>query len=379
MRHTLPVPAFALLTTLVLAGCPVDDDDTTGDDDSATGDDDDNGQTHAVVTTTDFTVGSLATVDLDDWTVTDEITATSGDPVVQTVFDSVYQINRFQHDSVRRYAPPDFLTPLLEFSTGEGSNPQWIADCADALFVSRYEEPTLGIFQRDSGLSMGEVDLSTYADGDGLPEASSMVMLGGMLYVGLQRMDRNEGWQPAPDGGRVVEIDCFERQVTRDWVTGPNVVLHRHPDRDDALMLVEGAMFDSEYEMLLDGGIRELVLTEEEPGPLLLTEAELGGNIVAFGAGGSGLGVLALNVDEVHYLLCVDLAAWTTTEVIETTSWVPQFGVNDRDQAFALLRSGPADPGAPGGIAVIDLTDCTDLTDGELISFSLQPYSVAFY
>ncbi len=380
MRDTLSVPSFALLFTLTLAGCPVDDDDV-GDDDSAAADDDDDGhsQTHAVVTTTDFTVGSLATVDLGDWTVNDEITATTGDPVVQVVGDDLFQINRFQHDAVRRYVPGEFQSPLLEFSTGAGSNPQWVADCAGSLFVTRYEEAAIGVFQRDTGLSTGELDLSAYADADGLPEPSSMVVLGGLLYVGLQRMDRDAGWQPDPDGGRVLEIDCETREVLRDWETGPNVVLHVHPDRDDALMLVEGAMFDLDFEMLLDGGVRELMLDDEAPGPLRLTEADLGGNIVAFGAGSSGLGLLALNADEVHHLLCVDLSTWSTTEVLETTSWVPDIRVNDRDQAFVLLRSGPADLEAPGGIAVVDLTDCTDLTAGELISFSLQPYSVAFY
>ena len=379
MRDALSVPAFALLLALALVGCPTDDDDV-GDDDSAVGDDDDDErQTHALVTTTDFTVGSLATVDLDDWTITDEITATTGDPVVQVVGDDVYQINRFQHDSVRRYAPGEFQTPLLEFSTGAGSNPQWVAECAGVLFVTRYEEPSVGLFQKDTGLSMGELDLSAYADADGLPEASSMVVLGGLLYLGLQRMDRDSGWQPDPEGGRVLEIDCDTREVLREWTTGPNVVLHLHPERDDALLLVEGAMFDPDYEMLLDGGLGELELTEAAPAPPLVTEEELGGNIVAFGAGGAGLGLLALNVDEVHHLLCVDLTTGATTEVSETTSWVPDIRVNDRDQAFVLFRSGPADLEAPGGIAVIDLADCTDLTADELISFSLQPYSVAFY
>ncbi len=377
MTDHLLRPPFALILALALAGCPVDDDDDTGDDDSA--EDDVARQTHALVTTTDFTVGSLATVDLDDRAVTDEITAATGDPVVQVHDGLAYQINRFQHDAVRVYDPPDFQTPLLEFSTGAGSNPQQVIPCAGALFVSLYEEDFIGVFDPNTGLPLGEVDLSDFADGDGMPEAASMLRLDGMLYAGLQRMDRDEGWQPDPGGGRVVEIDCDTREVTRHWVTGPNVTVYRQPGRDDALLLVEGVLFDSEAEMLLDGGVLELILDDDAPGPILLAEADLGGNIVAFAAGGSGLGLLALNVEEVHHLLCVDLATWATTELFETTSWIPEIRVDDRDQGYALLRSGPADLDAPGGIAVVDLTECADLTGEQLISFSLQPYSVAFY
>ncbi len=359
---------------LALLGCPVDDDDVA-DDDSA-GDDD---GTHALLTTTDFTVGALATVDLADWTVADEITAATGDPVVQVHDGLAYQINRFQHDAVRVYDPPDFQTPLLEFSTGAGSNPQWVVPCAGALFVTRYEMDSLGIFDPGSGLELGEIDLSAYVDGDGLPEAASMVRVGDHLYAGLQRMDRDAGWQPDPDGGRVLEIDCVAREITREWETGANVMVHGVPGRTDGLLLTEGALFDPDYQMLLDGGVRELALTDDAPGPLRLTEETLGGNIVAFGAGGAGLGLLALNVDEVHQLLCVDLTTWETTALWQTTSWIPEIQVNDRDQAFVPLRSGPADPAAPGGIAVIDLTDCADLTGDAWIAFSLQPYSVGFY
>jgi hypothetical protein len=376
LRGRVPRYGLALVLILTLAGCPLDDDDDA-DDDSA-GDDDDN-QTHALVATTDFTVGALATIDLDDWTVVDEITATTGDPVVQVHDGLVYQINRFQHDSVRVYDPPDFSTPLLEFSTGAGSNPQWVVPCAGALFVTRYESDSIGVFDPGTGLPLDEVDLSAFADADGLPEASSMIRLGDHLYAGLQRMDRDAGWQPDPEGGRVVEIDCVDRQVSRWWDTGANVMVHRVPDRDGEMLVVEGALFDLDYQMMLDGGIRELVLTDDAPGPLQLTEVELGGNIVAFAAGGGGVGLLALNVDEVHHLLCVDLVTWETTALWQTTSWIPEIQVNDRDQAFVPLRSGPADPGAPGGIAVIDLATCTDLTSGDLITFSLQPYSVGFF
>ena len=52
---------------------------------------------------------------------------------------AIYAINRYQHDSIRRYDPPDLRNPRLEFSTGAGSNPERVALCDGALFVTRLE------------------------------------------------------------------------------------------------------------------------------------------------------------------------------------------------------------------------------------------------
>ena len=375
-----PRNSFLLLCVLssALLGCPAGD----GDDDSAALDDDDSADpvahhTRALIGTTDFTVGALAEVALDTLEVTDEVTATTGDSVVRADGGYVIVINRFQHDSVRLYDPDDLLTPLSEFSTGAGSNPQEALLCDGRLFVTRLELDSIGVYDPDSGLPVGEVDLSAWADDDGVPEAATMVRVAGTLYVGLQRLDRDNAWLPAADGGRVVEVDCGAMEVTRGWAVAANVTVRLHPRRNDALLLNDGPYWTAENLVATDGGLRELELDGDEAGDYLLTEESLGGHIVSVVAAATGYGLLVTAEDEGHRIFCLDMEDWTATELAFTTGWIPEVGVSDQGLAFVLIRSW-LDPQLQGGVAVYDLDDCSCFTGNDLLSFSLDPFSVAF-
>jgi hypothetical protein len=377
MAHRFPL-SLLLSLLLLSSGCPTgfdDDDDTTGDDDDSAGVD---AQTHAVVTTTDFAVGALATVDLDTWEVTDSITATSADPFVRTDDGLVLQINRWQHDSVRIYDPADLTTPLVELSTGAGSNPQEALFCGGDLFVTRLEETSIGVYDPDTGMAVGTVDLSTWTDDDGSPEATTMARIGDTLYVGLQRLDRaSVWWTPSDGGGRVLEVDCASREVTREWSTGSNVIVQQHPVVDDTLLLVDGAYYTDEGLVSLDGGIRELPL-DGEPGSYRLTDEDLGGNVLGVAATAEGRGIVITAEDVGHRVLCLDMADWSTTELLFTEAYIPEFAVNDRGEAWIVVRSW-LDPEDEGGLLVIDLDTCTDLTEDSWIRFELEPFSVAFF
>ena len=375
MAHHLLL-SLLLSFTLLGSGCPtVDDDDTVGDDDDSAAA---AHQTHAVLTTTDFAVGALATVDLDTWGVTDSITATSADPFVRVDGGLVLQINRWQHDSVRIYDPATLTTPLAEFSTGAGSNPQEARFCGDHLFVTRLEETSIGVYDPGSGMAVGQVDLSAWVDDDGSPEATTMTRVGDTLYVGLQRLDRDSiWWTPSDGGGRVLELDCATREITREWTTASNVMVQRHPLDDDALLLVDGAYYTDEGLVSLDGGIRELPL-DGEPGPHQLTDEDLGGNVIGVAATATGRGIVVTAEDVGHRVLCLDMADWTTTELLFTEAYIPEFAVNARGEAWIVVRSW-LDPDDEGGLMVIDLETCTDLTGDDLIRFELEPFSVAFF
>jgi len=366
-----------LLLSAALQGCPSDE----GDDDSAAVGDDDSAEpathhTRALIGTTDFTVGALAEVDLDTFTVGDEITATTGDSVVRADSGYVIVINRFQHDSVRLYDSADLLTPLTEFSTGAGSNPQEALLCDGKLFVTRLELDTIGVYDPDTGLPVGEVDLSAWADDDGVPEAATMARLDDALYVGLQRLDRDNSWLPAQDGGRVVEVDCQAMEVTRGWITASNVTVRVHPRRDAALLVHDGPYWTADNLVATEGGIRELGLGDDEVGDYLLTEEDLGGHVIGLVAADSGFGLVVTAEDEGHRFFCLDMEAWNTTELAFTSGWIPEVAASDDGLAFVPIRSW-IDPELPGGIAVYDLDDCSCVTGDDLLSFSLDPFSVA--
>ena len=53
---------------------------------------------------------------------------------------------------------------------------------------------------------LGEIDLSAFADADGLPEVSQIARVGERLYLSCQRLDRDGGWGPA-DISYLIAVD----------------------------------------------------------------------------------------------------------------------------------------------------------------------------
>ena len=369
---------FVAIVPLLVTGCvntsdgPIDDDD----DSAAPGD----ARTHAAVTTTDFSVGALAKVELDTRELTDEVTATSSDPVVRADGGLLFVINRYMFDSVRVYEPPDLQMPRVEFSTGAGSNPHDAAHCSGAIFVARYDLDSIGVYDIDTGIQIDEVDLSGWADEDGLPEASTLVRRGTTLYVGLQRMVREGAfWTPANGGGAVVAVDCETRDVVNSWTTGPNVFIQPHPMDDDALLLLDGIYWDPSGEIPLDGGVHPLPLEGQEPGDALIDEAMVGGNIVAVAADEAGRGLLVSADADQHHVHCVDLISGTTELILSSTAYIPSVQGNDRGEAWVVMRAPYDDPGAGGGLAVYDMDTCEQSDPEPWISTSLEPFSIDFY
>ncbi len=370
-RTALALPLIALLTS---QGCVTSPGGSGDDDDSSA---DSAFQTHAVVTTTDFSVGALATVDLDTRELREEITATSADPIVRVDSGLVFQINRWMFDSVRVYEPPDLQQPVLEFSTGAGSNPHDAVLCDGAIFVTRYHEAALGVYDLDTGIGLGEIDLSPWADEDGIPEASTLVRRGTTIYVGLQRMIREGAFWPAdPDGGVILEIDCEAREVTGEWSTGPNVAIQAHPMDDDALLLIEGIYTDESGAITLDGGLRTLDLLDDAPGPIEIDEDTVGGNIVAVAVGPDGRGLLITADALEHHVHGLDLVAGTTQLLDSTTAYIPEARANDRGEAWVVRRAPLDDLEAGGGLAVYDLAAFEQVA---WIGTSLEPFSIDFF
>lgn len=380
--------AAALLA--VAAGCTPasDDDDSAGADDDSAGADDDTagdddvaaGATHAVVTTTDYSVGSLALVELDGWAVQDEIVTTSGDPSVTVDDGTILVVNAFGADNLTAYDPEDFSAPLFQVSTGAGSNPRRVASCGGAYFVTRYEEASLLVLDPGTGQTVGTVDLSGWDDGDGTPEAFSAVALDDTLYVSLQRFERaGYVWTPAADGGRILEIDCGTRTVLREFTTGPSPTLARHPMDPGKLLVFEGVYYDETFAVAQDGGARVL-----DPGTGALDagytwpEAEVGGNLAGFGGLASGKGILAVGTDTGSRIYCADLAAGTATLLDESTSFVNDVAADDRGDVWVVQRVSWLDPESDAGLRIFEAETCTERTAGGWIATSLEPYAVAF-
>src|SRR5439155_9024077 len=77
----------------------------------------------AVIVTTDFETGLLATVGVRPHRVAHAATPIHSDAVVRAAGERVYVVNRFLGDNLQVLDPAHGLATLLQCSTGPGSNP----------------------------------------------------------------------------------------------------------------------------------------------------------------------------------------------------------------------------------------------------------------
>ncbi len=322
-------------------------------------------QVTAILTTTDYSVGSLATVDLATWEVTDGITDTTGDPVVDVSGGYVFQINRFNYDDVRVYEPGSYGAPITEFALDDGANPHDAEVCNGELFLSQFGAPELVIYDPESGLLTGSVDLSAYADADGNPEMSDIVQVDGKLYVALENLDTGGSWTPV--GGAVVEIDCATRAVTADWSPGFGVSVFPYPPEPSKVVVSTREDADGGS----TGGLWLLDTSDGSLSELLVPDAELGGQVIAFTAYETGAVAMIATPNYTYSYGCIDLSDWSYTEVEADLGYIPAMAGNDWGQAWFAAGNK--------GVWIYDVETCTSLTGQDPIKLGLGAYSVAFY
>jgi dipeptidyl aminopeptidase/acylaminoacyl peptidase len=327
------------------------------------------GGPYAVVSTTDFSVGALALVDLESGAVSDMVTATSGDPSVVADGGWLFQVNGYNTDTIRVYEPGDLFAPLAEFSTGAGSNPHDVEVCGGKLFVSLYETTRIGIYDPASGSEIGEISLADWSDSDGIPEVSNLVELDGVLFAALQHFDRDDGWSSTE--GEVIEIDCDSGTVVQTWQVGPSPRITAHPTRPDALLVLTGVYWQA------DGGIWVLDTEEglEEEAVLLESEAQVDLVSLATSAGGH-LVLTAAGFESGSSLVCLDLSTGIWSSAAATEAWYARIHASPSGEAWVSVRPTPDDPNH--GLLVFDIDACAPRNDLSRFTLTLPPYGVAF-
>lgn len=164
-------------------------------------------QSDLFVITTDFSTGSTAFLAANAAEAEVNLLGIHSDAVGHYHDGRVYIVNRLGQDNILVLDAMDLRTPLTQFSVGNGANPHDIEIVApDKAYVTRYETASLLIVNPQDGAELGEIDLSAFADADGLPEVSQIVRVGDLLYLSCQRLDRNGGWGPV-DVSYLIVVD----------------------------------------------------------------------------------------------------------------------------------------------------------------------------
>lgn len=313
-----------------------------------------------------FDAGTLTLVDLDSQTVCDDVVAASRDTVIDVgPLGEVVDVGRLGTDRISIFEPPDFGAPTTSFSVGRASNPQGAAFCGGAWWVPQLASAELQAFDA-SGVRIATVDLSPFADADGIPEASDAITDGRRLDLVLQRLDRDQAFAPT-DHGHIVRVDCEEATLVADARTPPNPSLAQRGD-ERVILGVDG----------LDrwSGQGDLEPWIRLPEPAVLAD---------FTDSGAGL-VVTREPSGWHHIHCVS-ADGETSRLGSTEAFLTDVQVTDRGHIWVAAREGYADPEqAPdadplpasevGEIWRIEPETCS-ITDR--LPTALMPYSLGVY
>ena len=242
-----------------------------------------NSDTRAFILTTDYADSSFSVIDVNNPNIVEkDIASTHGDDEVRYYNGKVYVLNRWGYDQIEVFDAEDNFEKVSEFSTGAGTNPQDIAFISNnKAYVTCYDTTDLLIVNPTTGEHLGTIDLSEYADDDGIPEMHKMVafkFLGkNRVYVTIQRLDR-DNWFTPTDKSYIVELDGDKDTVIRA-IQLTQVNPSTAPVLDGIHILVgeTGSWFDGE-----DGGIERINIFTNEAEGFLVSEDDLGGNIVDF-------------------------------------------------------------------------------------------------
>ena len=167
----------------------------------------------AVVATAaaDYSSGAHAVVSVDPAggprSVQNNLLPTVSDIIVAAYGHYFYRIERYQADNLTKFDIAAPSTPIYQYSvlgsdeTGSANPHAMIFLNAQKAYLLRYEKATAWIVNpsatTESAFKIGELDLSAYADSDGIPEMESGVIVNGKLFITLQRLDQNNGWVPS--------------------------------------------------------------------------------------------------------------------------------------------------------------------------------------
>ena len=236
------------------------------------------------VLTSDYSTGSTAFLPGNSETAEINVLPVHSDAVGNYQNGNIYIVNRLGQDNILVLSPEDPSQPILQFSVGNGTNPHDIEIIDDEkAYVTLYERAELLVVNPTDGVEIKRIDLSSFADSDGLPEVSKIVRVGNIAYLTCQRLDRNTDWGPADNSylilvdtltDELIDLDDSSRgiQGITLGVSNPNRIIHV-----GRKLIVSGAAHFGDR----NGGIDIIDIDTKMSLGIAIGEASLGGDLNA--------------------------------------------------------------------------------------------------
>ena len=330
----------------------------------------------------DFATGGLAEIGLDDFAVRDYVIgAAEPDAVVRLQGDRVFVVNRYSGSSVQEIDPDDSLATLWRCSVGAGSNPHDIVLIApDKAYVTRYDATSIAVVDPSvgktcAGFVRGYIDLSPWADADGIPEMDQMVRVGDRVFVAVQRLNRNDFFRPATNGALVVvdiatdaAVGAIELELSNPFTETKGLVYDAARQR--ILVGGPGTLFSD----LDDGGIEAVDPASMTSLGILLSGADLGGDLGDFAMVGSRRGYAIVAAENFEASVVeFDLDAGIEGEALITSPLLLSDVEVTEDGQLWVVDRNCFDP----GLRVFDVGGNDEITT-EPIYPGLTPFNLDF-
>jgi hypothetical protein len=171
-----------------------------------------------LLTTTDFSTGAVTVVDTATHTVTPDVALGTPDAIPFFAGGRGLLVHRFQYDYVEILDPARGWASAgqhgLEVDGVTSPNPRAVALGPDGLaYVPVFgaaEIQILDLSQPPGSSFVGAIDVSPFADDDGVPETSLPVVCGDTMFVSIDRIETGDGFTRAGGDG-LVAVDLAER------------------------------------------------------------------------------------------------------------------------------------------------------------------------
>lgn len=216
--------------------------------------------TAAVITVApDFSSGAHSLIRNDGGTLSalNDLAPTHSDLNIAVAGQKAYRIERFDGANVAKFdRDDDIASPEWQYSVRDPgdsaarTNPRTLAVAnSGKAYLTRYEKNTAWIVNpaatRFAQFKLGELDLSAYADADGIVEMGAAVIGAGRLFIAMQRLDRDAFF--APDNTAYIAV--FDIETDQEIDTGRDPTLRgipltiRNPNRDLVVVAAENALY----------------------------------------------------------------------------------------------------------------------------------------
>jgi hypothetical protein len=331
------------------------------------------------VVTTDGTQGNCDAIDIDPpWAVLQNLESLGPHSRVRFFFNRLYAVSP-ANDEILVIDPELFdMITTLEFDSG-ASPEDILVISPNRAFVTLYNSTDLAIVDPRDGTSCGAVDLSGFADHDGLPEMSMMASDGDRLFIQIQRLDRSGSGNLVPpsylavldlESETLIDVDPDQSGVQGIELLGTNPSFRMQVDSRLRRLFVS----TPGRRLSTSGGIEEIDLSALQSLGFILSESDAGADLGGF---------VMVSVDEGYVLAHTDFIASSHLHSFSRTGGqgaqiTTTFNVID-SMALDRITSQlffPDPFSTPSGVHVIDTHTNTVLTSAPLAT-GLPPWDLA--